>query len=124
MSIHTYDRDPGYDGKTFPKVIEAAMPGKAFTVACYTECVITFADELTVGEISDLDDAVSGFSQLSELKEQKAAEVDARTLELVNLYYTTGDGTIASIVSAGVALKNSIDAAQNTTVLGAISDNR
>ena len=124
MSVHTYTREAGHGGKVFCKDIEAALPGKAFRVACGVDCVITFDDELDAADIVRLDDAVSEFSGLPDQKVLRTAEIDARTRELIDVAQTTGVGVVATITSAAVTLRSSVDAATTQGELDAVSDTR
>lgn len=124
MSTHTYDRLAGYGGIAFAKDIEAALPGKRFRVACAVDCVITFEAELTVGEVTTLDAAVAAFSDLSDQKVSRTAEIDERTRELIDIAQITGEGVVANITSAAVTLRTAVDAARDQGELDAVTDIR
>ncbi len=125
MSVHEYTRADGHGGLSFDRAIGAALPSKVYGVACNrNDCFITFVDTLTAGEITTLNGAVSGFSNLDNLKELRKTEIDARTRELIDAAQTTGDGTVDAITFAAVSLRDAIDAAVNEAEVDAVVDTR
>lgn len=123
MSVHTYTRKRGHGSRDFATKIQTALAGD-FRVACAADTVITFESDLTRDEETTLDGIISGYSPLDQIKQQRKALIDARTVELMNVFFATGDGTQAAITVAGVALRAEVDASVTETAVDSVTDDR
>lgn len=88
MSTHQYTRVDEHGCVEFGREIKTALPGKVFKVCVATDTQVVFEEELTTGEITTLDNAVSAFSPLEIRKRIRADEIDAKTDELIAAGFT------------------------------------
>jgi hypothetical protein len=100
MSNHNYTRTQfgsqwDVDPVTLGGEVEAALTGKAFNLKVgraaggADQMLFSFVDVLTAGEVTTLDTVVSdhkaAFDVLKKLKQQRYAEIDERTKQLIGL---------------------------------------
>ena len=131
MSEHSFTRltshtPPTGLSKDVAAAFKVAYPtdGKTFRVHVSVESVFKFDDDLTASDITILNDAVAGYSNLPYLKDQRKAKIDTRTRELIDIAQTTGEGVVATITSAAVTLRASLDAARDQGEIDAVKDTR
>ena len=157
MGLHTFTRNasgPGFDIESpVAADIEAALPGKAFTVKCTaTDVDVNFAVTLTAPEITTLTTAGFTYSSnqfsLSVEAQSKMtgahgvrsdpalsypiewntiddlATISIATPAALDAFYLTGVGAARTHLDSGTALKDDVRAAATITAVEAVTDTR